>query len=924
MHEARLIQGAISGTGAAWYGAAGRLRLVFTSARSHLVLVGILLLATIGTADMVLIRMQREAAIESYGRSISNLAEGYAKSMAQFFAMTESTLTQCGGDLAVHATSPPEGMPLAQWQRNVGTMLADCGRSLQSSPSAAIYDAQGRLFASSRPWPLAVRTVAQADFFQAIKLHGPGANAVSRPLAGSGGGIAMYIASWLSDRNGRFAGVTVIELNLNVLEKYYKAALPTHRSLMYARDDGVILMHSPHVDGLSGTNVPQGSAWYASASLGGGGIWYRVEGRGTAEPYFAVSRKVPGRPLVVEVSALESEVLADAQRRRPWMIGIGLAASASILLLLRTVASHLTRVENAKRTLESTQEQLQATLSNVSQGVCFFGSDQRLVVSNRKYAEMYGLNPDSIRPGMPLSEIMYLCRAAGTAPASMPEGGTAEALAGLLAAGDCHIDVDLMDGRVIAMQQRFMPDGGWVATHEDITSRRQAEKNIAYLAHHDPLTGLANRSHFQHVAARALTELRRGAKFSILFLDLDRFKSINDTMGHKAGDDVLETVAERLQGIVRKTDTIARFGGDEFAILQCRALSEEATLRLAERIIHALSAPYALDCGTASVGVSIGIAMAPEDGVTADALLKNADMALYLAKSEGRGTFRFFEPEMDARLTRRHEIERDLRAAIANDQFELYYQPVVDIGTGAVTAFEALVRWTHPQKGFLPPGEFIDIAEDCGLIIPLGKWVLHQACLQATQWPETIRVAVNLSPIQFRAPGLVEMVADQLAQSGLAPGRLELEITESVILASSDDNVATLHRLRDLGVTIAMDDFGVGYSSLSYLHCFPFDRIKIDRSFVTNMITRREALFIVRAVIGLCRDLDVQTTVEGVETEEQLAILRREKATHVQGYYFSRPMPAQNVAGFLAKRPTHPLVADHRTLAMVADGAAGD
>jgi len=607
--------------------------------------------------------------------------------------------------------------------------------------------------------------------------------------------------------------------------------------------------------------------------------------------------------LLMVVLSLGGWIFMGLERSRfPWIMAIGLFAGLGLLCLWPMVLYHLAGVEQARRRLEAAQGQLEATLANISQGVCFFAGDQTLVVSNRRYAEVYCLDPDAIQPGMKLADIVELCRAAGTAPVEVPEGGTTACLEQMLQAGDRLFEVELQDGRILAMQQRLMPDGGWVATHEDITERRRAEAEASFLATHDQLTGLANRSVFHELIQQALPEAARGRKFAILFLDLDGFKGVNDTLGHKAGDDVLKTVAGRLRATTREIDTIARFGGDEFVILQ-RGLDTPAdTIGLAQRIVDVLCRPYMLDGRQAKIGVSIGIAMAPDDGSTSEALLKNADLALYLAKSEGRGTFRFFEPEMDAKFMRRLSTERDLRTAIAEAQFELYYQPSVDIVSGDVCAFEALIRWNHPAHGQLRPASFIPIAEECGLIGPIGAWVLRQACVQATQWPEHIRVAVNLSPVQFSPGDLVETVASALAESGLAPRRLELEITETVLLASSDVNVATLHRLRGLGVTIAMDDFGVGYSSLSYLHCFAFDRLKLDRSFVANMLDRREARFIVRAVIGLCRDLHIPTTVEGVETQEQLSVLRREQATHGQGYLFGKPMPATQIEAFLARQ----------------------
>jgi diguanylate cyclase (GGDEF)-like protein len=378
-------------------------------------------------------------------------------------------------------------------------------------------------------------------------------------------------------------------------------------------------------------------------------------------------------------------------------------------------------------------------------------------------------------------------------------------------------------------------------------------------------------------------------------LDLDHFKSVNDTLGHPVGDLLLKAVAERLGRCVGEDALVARLGGDEFAVIQPIAAGPNEAGELASRLIAAVAAPYEVQGNEVVIGASIGIALAPDDGETADVLLRNADMALYRAKAEGRGTSHFFESEMDRRIQARRSLELDLRKAFVNGEFELYYQPLVNLGSNAVTGFEALLRWRHPERGMVSPVEFIPLAEEIGLIVPLGEWVLRQACMQAASWPGDVKVAVNLSPAQFRSRGVVQAVISALAHSGLRPQRLELEITESVLLGETEANLATLHQLREIGTRISMDDFGTGYSSLSYLRSFPFDKIKIDRSFVRELVQRPDCVAIVRAVTGLGASLGIATTAEGVETPEQLERLRREGCTEVQGYLFSPPRPAAEI-----------------------------
>ena len=386
---------------------------------------------------------------------------------------------------------------------------------------------------------------------------------------------------------------------------------------------------------------------------------------------------------------------------------------------------------------------------------------------------------------------------------------------------------------------------------------------------------------------------------AVLCLDLDRFKPVNDTLGHPVGDALLRAVAARLLACVREGDTAARLGGDEFAVLQAGAGQPEAAGALARRLVEALSAPYEVLGHQVVVGASVGVALAPGDGRDPDELLKRADMALYRAKADGRGTFRSFEPGMDARLQARRLLELDLRKALAAGELELHYQPLVDLRTGAVSALEALLRWRHPARGLVPPGEFVPLAEEIGLIVPVGGWVLRRACADAAGWPGGVRVAVNLSAAQFRGRELVAAVVGALAAAGLAPARLELEITETVLLRDGEATLATLRELRALGVRIAMDDFGTGYSSLGYLRSFPFDKIKIDRCFVRDLGASADCEAIVRAVTGLGGSLGIATTAEGVETEEQLERLRAEGCDEAQGFHLGRPMPAADVRALL-------------------------
>jgi diguanylate cyclase (GGDEF)-like protein len=443
---------------------------------------------------------------------------------------------------------------------------------------------------------------------------------------------------------------------------------------------------------------------------------------------------------------------------------------------------------------------------------------------------------------------------------------------------------------------------GSVGVIIDVTERRAAEAMIAHLAHHDPLTGLSNRTLFRTRLEQALERARRGERFAVLCLDLDRFKAANDTFGHAVGDALLRAVTERLNAVVRPTDTVARLGGDEFAIIQSRVDHPSDSGVLARRIVDAIAQPYDLGGHHVVIGTSVGIAIAPDDGQEADGLLRNADTALYGAKAGGRGGHRFFESEMDTRMRSRRKLELELRDAVKDRALALLYQPIVSLATGAVTGFEALLRWHHPTRGLVPPDRFIPVAEAIGLMVPIGDWALRTACAEAVTWPGSTNLSVNLSAGQFAHDGLVDSVAAALRQSGLDPRRLDLEITEATMLTDAEANLSTLHRLKALGVGIAMDDFGTGYSSLSHLQRFPFDKIKIDRTFIAELGQSRASTAVVGSVIGLCTSLDMRTTAEGVETQAQFQALAEIGCTEAQGYFFSPPCPSDDIPRLIGMR----------------------
>jgi diguanylate cyclase (GGDEF)-like protein len=556
----------------------------------------------------------------------------------------------------------------------------------------------------------------------------------------------------------------------------------------------------------------------------------------------------------------------------------------------------------AKRTAElrAREEDLQAqnmrfdtAINNMTQGLLLFDSSQRLVVCNRRYIEMYGLSAEIVKPGCTFREIIAHRKVTGSFA-----GDEDEYCARILRDVGLRnsLVIDTFDGRSIQIMNEPLADGGWVATHEDVTERRHSEERITHLAHYDMLTDLPNRALFHERLKAELAQIAPGKQLAVLYIDIDEFKSVNDTLGHLIGDELLKSVAVSLKQCIPTTDFVARLGGDEFAIVQTAVKTPADVIGLVTRIFDAIREPFACLGHQLTTDASIGIALAPQHGEDLDQILKNADLAMYAAKSAGRRTYRFFEPEMDARVRARHILEVELRQAMTDGGLEVYYQPCVSLQTNEITVCEALLRWRHSERGMISPAEFIPIAEETGLINQLGEWVLTTACAEAATWPDDIKLAVNVSPVQFRSGTLALKVVAALAASGLAPNRLELEITEAVLIRDDEAALAILHQLRAIGVRIALDDFGTGYSSLSYLHRFPFDKIKIDRSFINDIAEPGGSSSIVQAVVNIAAARHMTTTAEGIETQQQQQLLRGLGCSEMQGYLFSPAKPAAELA----------------------------
>lgn len=783
----------------------------------------------------------------------------------------------------------------------------DLHRSLKNRIAAlpqvnaiTIIDHAGKLLNFSRYWPIPDVNIADRDYFKALATDPKLQRFIGQPVRNRGDGAwTIYVARKISAPDGSFLGLVLGAVELGYFGRLYQQITPADDAVVSMfRNDGMLLVRHPHRDDVIGKILPTTGAALIAAKNPTGGVLRNVSPIDGFERLIA-TKALAGYPIILSISRTVDASLAPF-RRQALVVGTAAVLLVACIAALFQLVRRQTRTERrmvgaeermrSERDLRTHYERFGVALDNMVQGLCLFDAGQRLVIMNARFAGLYAVPHHLRQPGTKAEDLrQYLLTQRGDAASAWdlvvtpPPLDTSSLVTTI---------VHLSDDRDISVLRVPVPGGGWVCTHEDITERRRSEERLRFLARHDVLTKLPNRVQFEEIVERELTICANsGEKVALFCLDLDGFKQVNDMFGHPAGDRLLAQVAARLRDLLGQRCVAARLGGDEFAVLATGLDALKTPATAAQAVIDALAAPYADGERRINIGCSIGIALFPRDGGTYEQLLSASDMALVRAKHEGKGSYHFFEPTMDAAARERHQLALDLREAVGTAQFALHYQPQFEVATNRACGFEALLRWTHPIHGPISPAQFVPLAEETGLILPLGEWVLREACREAATWTLPLSIAVNLSIAQFRQADLCDLVREVLAETGLRPDRLELEVTESLFLERAGRSQDVLRDLKALGVRISMDDFGTGYSSLATLQAFPFDKIKIDRSFVAQIGVTTKGGAIVRAIIHLGESLNVPVIAEGIETEEQLAFLQQHRCAEIQGYLRGKPQP---------------------------------
>jgi diguanylate cyclase (GGDEF)-like protein len=866
-----------------------------------LIVGGILLIASIVIGTAVTVMSFRQRALENSGRELENmvllLARHFDRELQNFEAVQRDLVRRMENS---GITSPDEfrrRLSTEDFHKNLEALIG----SQPDSAGINVFDAKGQLINSSRSWPAPALNISDRSFFREFVADKWSPTVLLAPVNSRfTGGWTTVIARKVTGPNGELLGVVGRGVSPANLESFFESLeFGQGAAISLLHRDGTLLARYPHVEHMIGKNLETDPVkeLLSRADHGTARLISPVDG----EERLASARALSEFPLAIIATTTVATALTDWRTQTGFLVAAaGLAALVIAFTLLVIVRKLSKQHADSEERLALEKERLATAINNMTQGLLLYDSDARMVLCNKSYLEMYNLPPDIVKPGCHFRDIVAYRKKTGTFRGDVDEY-CSSVLRTVLHERMAHKVVQPAGERSVEIVYTPLINGGWVATLEDITERKRANERIAHMAHYDALTDLPNRALFHEQLEDELKCARRGEKLAVLYIDIDEFKSVNDSLGHPVGDELLRAVASRLRRCVRQTDIVARLGGDEFAIVLTPLDGPTEVTNLVERIYQEIREPY--DClgHQVTTDASIGIALAPQDASDLDQILRCADLAMYEAKAGGRRTYRFFEQDMDLRIRARRSMEMDLRRAIADGGLELHYQPYIDLRTDKISGCEALLRWNHPELGMISPAEFIPVAEDTGLINELGAWVLTAACAEAATWPESVKLAVNVSPVQFKE-SLALKVVGALAASGLSARRLELEITEAVLIRDHAAALSVLHQLRDIGVRIALDDFGTGYSSLSYLQRFPFDKIKIDRCFIGDIAEAGGSSSIVQAVIHIAEARTMTTTAEGVETQRQKEILQALGCTEMQGFLFSRALSAAELRTTLSQR----------------------
>jgi diguanylate cyclase (GGDEF)-like protein len=862
-----------------------------------LILGGALLIAAIAIGATIMAGNFRERALQSSERELENTVLLLARHFDQQF----QDLGAIQEDFVTYVKSA--GIDTSEQYRrrmsspDIHLMLKARIGSLSYVGGINLFDSDGALINSADAWPVPAISIADRDFFKTLKSDPRSPSLLVEPVYSRITGLwTTVLARRMTGPNGEFLGTSGRGIEPANFEKFFATlALGEDSAISMYHRDGTLLARYPHVDTMIGMNFKSGPVHQQVLSKSDHGT-IRITSPIDGQERLASARILSHFPISVVATTTVAAALADWREQIRFLIAVAGLSVLAIATLLFFVVRKLSRQHQVEK------QRLDTAINNMTQGLLMFDASRRLVVANQRYIEMFGVSTEVVKPGCTLPQLLQHRKETGSFAGDVDE--YCSNLFQKLARGKVFQTIlDATDGGSIQVAYRPLPAGGWVTTLEDITERRRADERITHLAHYDALTDLPNRALFHERLKLELARIVPGEQLAVLYIDIDEFKSVNDTLGHLIGDQLLKSVAVSLGCCVRGTDFVARLGGDEFAIVQTAVKSVDDVTDLVTRVLDAIRKPYECLGHQVATDASIGIALAPQHGADLDQILKNADLAMYAAKSAGRRTYRFFEPEMDARVRARRILEMDLRQAIIDGSFEVYYQPSVSLKDNEIVGCEALLRWPHSERGMISPAEFIPVAEETGLIDELGEWVLTTACAEAATWPDDIKIAVNVSPVQFKSGTLALKIVAALAASGLQASRLELEITEAVLIRDDEAALAILHQLRAIGVRIALDDFGTGYSSLSYLQRFPFDKIKIDRCFVNDIAEPDGSSCIVQAVVNIAAARHMMTTAEGVETQQQLELLRALGCAEMQGYLFSPAKPAAEIRQLFHREP---------------------